>query len=119
MKTIEEAAKEYANRIDKANQEWVQEDFKAGIEFAQRWIPVEDELPLNKDNAKMVLVKLLCEPHKPTRVSSPPNTKPFVMISMGVYDHYLKKWSIIHHLIENKFHAESYKVTHWRYIDIE
>lgn len=41
MKTIEEAAKEYElysmNNLSGA--------FKAGVEFAQRWIPVEEELP--------------------------------------------------------------------------
>jgi len=53
MKTIEQAAKEYANKTDKANQEWVQEDFKAGVEFTQRWISVEEVLPETED---MVLI---------------------------------------------------------------
>jgi hypothetical protein len=45
MKTIKEAAKEYAYRTDKALAEFVSEDFIAGVEFAQRWISVEEELP--------------------------------------------------------------------------
>ena len=53
MKTIEQAAEDYA-KIDKANAEWVMEDFKAGIEFAQRWISVEEELP---ENGITVLIK--------------------------------------------------------------
>ncbi|MDR1562278.1 MAG: DUF551 domain-containing protein [Dysgonamonadaceae bacterium] len=45
MKTKKEAAQEYAQRTDKANAEFVAEDFIAGVEFAQRWISVKDELP--------------------------------------------------------------------------
>jgi len=45
MKTIEESAQEYAEKTDKANAEWVMQDFKSGVEFAQRWIDVKDELP--------------------------------------------------------------------------
>lgn len=47
MKTIDEAAKEYSK--DKSSAEVFREahqlDFKAGVEFAQRWILVEEELP--------------------------------------------------------------------------
>ena len=56
MKTIEEAAREYAHCIWES---WKEEhpsdyesnvymsvhDFKAGVEYAQRWISVDDELP--------------------------------------------------------------------------
>ena len=45
MKTVEEAAMEYAQKTDKANAEWVCEDFIAGVKFAQQWISVEKELP--------------------------------------------------------------------------
>jgi hypothetical protein len=45
MKTIEEEALEYAERTDKANAEFVAEDFKAGVTFAQRWANVKYELP--------------------------------------------------------------------------
>jgi hypothetical protein len=45
MKTVKEAAAEYAARTDKANSEWVESDFIAGVKFAQRWISVDDELP--------------------------------------------------------------------------
>lgn len=47
MKTIDDAANNYAfgksssNVFNKAHIE----DFKAGVEFAQRWTPIEDELP--------------------------------------------------------------------------
>lgn len=47
MKTIEEAAKEY-ERIHYYVDE--KEAFRAGAEFAQRWIPVEEELPEDSDS---------------------------------------------------------------------
>ena len=47
MKTIEQSAKEYA--CGKSSYEVFRSaheaDFEAGVEFAQRWISVEDELP--------------------------------------------------------------------------
>ena len=46
MKTIEEAAKENAIKTEPIlYQGKAEKAFKAGIEFAQRWIPVEEELP--------------------------------------------------------------------------
>ena len=47
MKTIEEAAhelwrKEYIGEIDHNEYD---EIFRSGVEFAQRWIPVKEELP--------------------------------------------------------------------------
>ena len=58
MKTIEQAVKEYANlrvpvyvadteithTVEDLNMV-AQVDFQAGVEFAQRWIPVEEECP--------------------------------------------------------------------------
>ena len=46
MKTIEEAANEFATRYAPVLwEEQCRSYFKAGVEFAQRWIPVEEELP--------------------------------------------------------------------------
>lgn len=64
MKTIEEEAKEQANalRIYSSKQDF-EKGFKAGVEFAQRWIPVEEEFP---EIGKEVLVKvndLTCSNH--------------------------------------------------------
>jgi hypothetical protein len=78
MKTIEEAAKSanaygYPNYTG-ANNEAFDSGFKSGVEFAQRWIPVEEDLPeMSKDSANWsfekeepikysddVLVKTLC-----------------------------------------------------------
>lgn len=57
MKTIEGAAQEYSGRKEiKIKTTWTNERemaFKAGVEFAQRWIPVEEELPeASKDKSK-------------------------------------------------------------------
>ena len=67
MKTIEEAAMEYSTeRVPdsyefytlelKGNEikEEIYDSFRYGVEFAQRWIPVEKELPEDKQN---ILVK--------------------------------------------------------------
>jgi hypothetical protein len=45
MKTIEEAAKEYADMTFYFTESTVMSAFEAGVEFAQRWIPVEEEYP--------------------------------------------------------------------------
>lgn len=59
MKSIEEAAKEYAESKSSAKvfQDAHIEDFKAGIEFAERWIPVEEELPEIKEKMYQVIGK--------------------------------------------------------------
>ena len=52
MKTIEEAAKEYAKDKYRYIPDMIfqcENHFKAGVEFAQRWIPVEEELPDEKN----------------------------------------------------------------------
>ena len=56
MKTIEEAAIQYANTKSSSDVfiESHIKDFKAGVEFAQRWIPVEEELP---EVGEIVLVR--------------------------------------------------------------
>ena len=57
MKTIEEAAIQYANTKSSSDVfiESHIKDFKEGVEFAQRWIPVEEELP---KKLVQVIVKL-------------------------------------------------------------
>jgi len=58
MKTIDEAAKDYASRqwgdYPLKSQERIitKEDFKAGIKFAETWIPVEQEMP--EDNEWLI-----------------------------------------------------------------
>ena len=70
MKTIEEAAREYAKKTDKANAEWVAEDFTEGVKYAQRWIRVEDELPelgetvLVKEGDKVAIAEFTLTKHR-------------------------------------------------------
>ena len=73
MKTIEQAKKEYADSIvplgghDKYSapfitaferHENVDDAFKAGVEFAQRWIQVEEEMPEADDHSDPIEMKL-------------------------------------------------------------
>jgi hypothetical protein len=53
MKTIEQSAIEYLNKdLDIVDGEYtsvaILNAFEAGAEFAQRWIPIEEELPKEK-----------------------------------------------------------------------
>jgi len=52
MKTIDEAAKNSFDRISIYGADTNEEDFKGGfrigVEFAQRWIPIEEELPIKQ-----------------------------------------------------------------------
>jgi hypothetical protein len=111
---IEEAAKEYADSIvpldghDKYSapfitaferHEDVDDAFKAGVEFAQRWIPVDEELP---DEGEKVLIKI--------RVAES-NTQEgyFDFVQIGFY------------LEEKLFDIEQmagFTVTHWRKIEL-
>ena len=68
MKTISEAAIKYASSKSSSDVfiESHIKDFKAGVEFAQRWIPVEEELP---DVGETVLTKME-KRHGDTRVQN-------------------------------------------------
>ena len=67
MKTIDEAAKNSFDRLSIAGLDinWIdfKGPFRIGVEFAQRWISVEDELPeittLNNHNAVNVKFKTI------------------------------------------------------------
>ena len=55
METIEKAALEYAiqRQVDAEELKYIgryQQSFKAGVEFAQRFIPIEEELPTELEN---------------------------------------------------------------------
>ena len=58
MKTIEGAVIKYSENADIDEETYIADvynGFKAGVEFAQRWIPVEEELP---DVGELVLTKM-------------------------------------------------------------
>jgi hypothetical protein len=115
MKTIEEAAYNWKRNCTELLT--IEEAFIAGVEFAQRWIPVDEELPENIDN---VLIKILCEPHPPTQAVHLPQKEPFTMVTLGYYyKNFNGSWHIMHNLIENKFHCTSWQVTHWRKIELK
>jgi hypothetical protein len=94
MKTVEEAAKEYAGiktkveiEVDSRIKEY--DAFKAGVEFAQRWIPIEEELPEER-------VLVLCiNPFSPFVASYHGKEKGFRIPNV----------------------EENYSVTHWRPVD--
>lgn len=50
MKTIEEAALEYGAAMGNPQKpiNATYDGFKSGVEFAQRWIPVEEDLPISQ-----------------------------------------------------------------------
>ena len=57
MKTIEEAAKDFNDSHVNGHhpQTWVSDIFKAGVDFSQRWISIDEELP---PVSQQVIVKL-------------------------------------------------------------
>jgi len=56
MKTILEAAEEFSSKeLPRVSRELLFNGFINGAEFAQRWIPIEKELP--KENCDRLLVK--------------------------------------------------------------
>ena len=99
MKTIKEAAKEcmyYINdRCEELQLGHLSESFEKGVEFTQRWIPVEEELPETNEfeESKICLIK-----NK-------------YAIDIGRYYSNYKRWFFSTRNI--------FEVTHWRYIDIK
>lgn len=90
MKAIEQAAKSansygYPNYTG-ANNEAFDSGFKAGVEFVQRWIPVEEELP--KDGT-IILVRSN-SPYKPSTAFYTKNVFrcDFIGISHGQVTHW-------------------------------
>lgn len=110
MKTIEEAASIYAEPIasdlshksmDDLNicdlEDYIAESFKEGVEFAQRWIPVEEELPDEKNGYINKEV-----------IAFTSDNCAYVLI----YDDYIG-W------LPNGTDADIDNITHWRPIEIK
>lgn len=104
MKTIEEAATHFSEDIrenslsgNNAGKEQYKVGrkigFKAGVDFAQRWIPVEEELPETNEfeESKICLIKGKFG------------------IDIGRYYSYSKNWYLS---------SGNFQVTHWRYIEL-
>ena len=111
MRTIERAASIYAEPIasdlshknmDDLNicdlEDYIAESFKEGVEFAQRWIPVEEELP---EIGEKVITKMA----KDKRTS------------YGIATRIREEWEINAHWIDHTF--SNMTITHWRYIDLK
>ena len=135
MKTIEEAANEiYPLNKPTMYTQFVagleQSAFKAGVEFAQRWIPVEEELP-----KKLKIVLVLCNNngkiHTTTAQFVPPKS---VLASdfldddsseeCAEYDEEIDDYYVISGWWEYQTEVDinwkiSSEVTHWRPIEIK
>ena len=100
MKTIEEAATnaysiEVLSSGCNAGVTFGKEMFKQGVEYAQKWIPVEEELPPKEkdtDESEIVLIR---------------ETQDFGNFFLGWYDYHQKAWFMVYRL-------HQVKPTHWR-----
>ena len=109
MKTIEEAAENYIQSkykefalLDIIGEETsikdLRSDFIAGVEFAQRWIPVEEELP-------PIGEKVITKMAKDKRTS------------YGIATRIREEWEINAHWIDHTF--SNMTITHWRPIELK
>ena len=101
MRTIEQASVEYSKEQydhDPIMRFQCETHFEAGIEFAQRWIPVEEELP---EIGEKVITKMA----KDKRTS------------YGIATRTREEWEINAHWIDHTF--SNMTITHWRHIDLK
>ena len=105
MKTIEDAARDFLGLNESnPNYEHTENDmfelsiFKAGVEFAQMWISVEEELP--KIGEKVI-----------TKMAKDKRT------SYGIATRIREEWEINAHWIDHTF--SSMTITHWRPIELK
>ena len=96
MKTIEDALN-IAYDECKSNA-YFGNGFKKGVEFAQRWIPVEEELP--KIGEKVI-----------TKMTKDKRT------SYGIATRIREEWEINSHWIDHTF--SNMTITHWRPIELK
>lgn len=105
MKTIEEKSFEYKENVDLSNicdtkdvRFEIQDAFTAGVDFAQRWIPIEEELP---EIGEKVITKMT----KDKRTS------------YGIATRIREEWEINSHWIDHTF--SNMTITHWRPIELK
>lgn len=124
MKTVKEEAYLFADSLRAENEtsrDAVKMIFEAGVDWAQRWIDVKEELP---PAGRQVLVKIKgtprrCEGNSVVREAK----KPFVMYSLGRHDgsrdgrSRYGGWYVVHALMD--YHCDTWKITHWRPIEHE
>lgn len=102
MKTIEAAAVEHYNKPIAVGTD----DFKAGVEFAQRWIPVEEELPPKGIEVFVKVRNLIwvCTKHSVAYLKE--KTTKDVWIIEGMHCTHCEN-------------SDSNCITHWRYIELK
>jgi hypothetical protein len=111
MKTIERAASIYAEPIasdlshknmDDLNicdlEDYIVESFKEGVEFATKWISVDEELP-------RIGEKVITKMNKDKRTS------------YGIATRIREEWEIDAHWIDHTF--SNMNITHWRPIELK
>ena len=74
------------------------EMFEAGVQFAQRWIPVEEELP---EIGEKVITKMTKDKRS----------------SYGIATRIREEWEINAHWIDHTF--SNMNITHWRSIELK
>lgn len=99
MNTIEQAAIDYAESLED-NDYTIETEaaFKAGAEFAQRFIPIEEELP-------PIGEKVITKMNKDKRTS------------YGIATRIREEWEIDAHWIDHTF--SNMTITHWRHIELK
>ena len=108
MKTIREAAREHIYKYfleQTVMAPEISDAFKAGIEFAQTWISVEDELP-EDDKTYLLKNKEWIDSVNPTGVG------------VGFYSSAQKCWFSAYWGVRDGY-VEDYYPTHWRPIEIK
>ena len=96
METIEQALDEAYNNA--GSNAYFGNGFRAGIEFAQRWMSVEEELP--KIGEKVI-----------TKMTKDKRT------AYGIATRIREEWEINAHWIDHTF--SNMNITHWRHINIK
>ena len=99
MKTVEQAAAEYLQKCKESEIEvYMGDEFIAGVEWAQEWISVENELPTE---CELVLIKYRCDAYElPMNVGR-------LRMCISFYSTPAKKWQV----------DNNCKVVFWRPIE--
>ena len=97
MKTIKEASIDlkFNKAVLQSNPKLIlEQSFKAGAEFVQMWIPIEEELP-PLDGSQLSILCIVRHPH--------------VGVQLARYNYYFKKWGCPYPT----------DLTHWRPVEIK
>jgi hypothetical protein len=117
MKTVKEAATAYTNAccFPKNKDDFrrqIHRAYSRGVEFAERWISVDEELPKDKP-ATPLLVKVEYRDKPVISKNCAPVSGAGIVASIGFYDRFTNRWNILHITLYE------WKVTHWRHIELK